>query len=319
MNTITIVNQSQTASALQDKDAVLDLIADAYQAHRRNPEQTPRSHFLRFPDRPGDRIIALLSRYSSPARDLAGIKWVSSFPGNLEVGNPRAFASILLNDMSTGYPVALIAASPINAARTAASAALSAAAVLRSRGGTPLSIGLIGVGYIGRSILDYLHHLGIAAPVALHDQDPDRVAEFHHPIGAVVATDLDSALAGDIVIFATTAAEPYVTRPFQPGQVVLHVSLRDLAPTVVVDAQNIVDDADHALRERTSLELTRDLVGHTGFVTGTIPELLAGSLRLDERPVIISPFGLGILDIATAAHVFTHATSHDATVSVDFY
>lgn len=314
MNAVSIINQSQTSHALQNKNSVLELVAAAYKAHRVNPEQTPRSHFLRFADRPADRIIALLSRFTnSTGRDYAGVKWVSSFPANLESGRPRAFASIVLNDMQTGYPVAFIAASPINAARTAASAALAADSIYRTRGNGPGSIGLIGAGYIGVSILDYLHHLGLSAPVAVHDNDPVRAAELTHSIGVTQTLGLEQALDSDLVVFATTAQAPFVSRPFRDGQVVLHVSLRDLEPSVLLDAQNIVDDAEHAVREGTSLQLASSEVGHLDFINGTIPELLAGEVSLDNRPVIVSPFGLGILDIAAAVHVLDN-TAHPAIV-----
>ncbi len=43
--------------------------------------------------------------------------------------------------------------------------------------------------------------------------------------------------------------------------------------------------------------------GHTEFVYGALGELLLGRAQLpekDDRPVVFSPFGLGVLDLAVA-------------------
>lgn len=59
---------------------------------------------------------------------------------------------------------------------------------------------------------------------------------------------------------------------------VLHLSLRDLAPEMILAAQNFTDDVDHAVRERTSLHLTEQRTGNRDFVDGTLADLLRGRL-----------------------------------------
>jgi ornithine cyclodeaminase len=66
---------------------------------------------------------------------------------------------------------------------------------------------------------------------------------------------------------------------------------------------NIVDDLDHVNRAATSIHLASEKTGNTDFVHSSLGELLLGRVNLperDERKIIFSPFGLGVLDLAVA-------------------
>ncbi len=52
--------------------------------------------------------------------DLLGIKWVTNFPTNREMGLPAIHATVLLTDALTGEPRAVLDGAPITAERTAA-------------------------------------------------------------------------------------------------------------------------------------------------------------------------------------------------------
>ena len=100
----------------------------------------------------------------------------------------------------------------------------------------------------------------------------------------------------------------------------LHISLRDLTVDTVLGSVNIVDDADHVCRERTSLHLAEQRTGNREFVTAPIGALLRGTEFLDRdpaRPVVYSPFGLGVLDIALAEYVRERAEQSGRGIRVD--
>src|SRR2546430_9449870 len=101
------------------------IVQEAYLAHANGQAVNPDSYFLQFPGKPDCRIIALPA-YVGNNFDVAGLKWIASYPANIQRGFPRASAVLVLNNYETGYPFAILESSIISAARTPASPALAA-------------------------------------------------------------------------------------------------------------------------------------------------------------------------------------------------
>jgi 2,3-diaminopropionate biosynthesis protein SbnB len=321
MHSFDIVPAPVVAEVLGDRQQVLEIVRDTYLAHGSAGTTNPASYFLSFEDRPADRIIALPSRIHTPKLDISGIKWISSFPANIVNGLPRASAVLILNDMADGYPYACLEAACISAARTAASAALTLQA-LQTTHPSSGTVSVFGAGVIAREILSYIEsaHLPIDEVLVcdLDTRSAEALIESLLARGRKArAVDAAEALAATTVITATNAGAPYLDRAPVAGQVYLNVSLRDFTPASLAAAQNLVDDVDHCLKANTSPHLTEQLLGHREFVTGTIPELLAGDLELDPgRGVVISPFGLGVLDLAVGEWVHRVAVERELNVRV---
>jgi len=71
-----------------------------------------------------------------------------------------------------------------------------------------------------------------------------------------------------------------------------------------------VDDVDHVMKANTSPHLTEQLTGNRSFVTGTLADIVLGHKSVDRsRPVIFSPFGMGILDVAVGKWVYDRAVA----------
>jgi N-[(2S)-2-amino-2-carboxyethyl]-L-glutamate dehydrogenase len=302
---------------------VVDVIEDAYLRHDEGRTVNPDSYFLRFPDKPDARIIALPAFIELEAAPVAGIKWISSFPANVANEVPRASAVLILNDYETGYPIACLEAAAISAARTAASAAVAARAIARH---VPADgpVAIIGAGIIARTILRYLVATGY--PVTelrvfdLHGGSAANLARYANEtlgLSAASVPALGDALAAQTVITATTALSPYIDEPIRAGQVALNISLRDFAPEVILGAENYFDDVDHCMKANTSAHLAEQATEGRSFVTGTIADLLRGErLPADGRGVIVSPFGLGVLDLAVGHFVLAAARQQGTAVEV---
>lgn len=323
-----VISGDQVHEALRGRiPQVIQLVGDAYRWHGHGDSVNPPSYFLRFPDRPAARIIALPASLGGNVQ-VDGVKWVSSFPDNVTAGIPRASAVLLLNDRDTGYPFACLEGSIISAARTAASAALAADWLTRSRP-RPTRVGFVGSGLIARFIHSYLLGSGWEfAEVGVHDVAPQHAAGFAEYLqrsrqsGRVTVHPGPEELirASDLVVFATVSATPYVHDPewFEHHPVVLHVSLRDLAPEIILASTNIVDDVEHCLKADTSPHLAEQRTGSRDFLAGTLADVMSGAVSVPtDRTVVFSPFGLGVLDLAVGKFVYDAIASAGSLRVID--
>jgi 2,3-diaminopropionate biosynthesis protein SbnB len=328
---VLIVRGQEVLALLAGRERdIMAKVRMAYETHAAGETALPHSVFLRFPDQPRDRIIALPA-FLGGTHQLAGIKWVASFPGNHALGFDRASAVLILNSAQTGRPQAICDGTVISAKRTAASAALAAQWMFPQRQ-TP-RLGLVGCGLINFEIVRFLAQLWPAMPaVAVYDLDSGRAEYFKQKcheqfagINVEVVPSVDAIVGrATLLSLATTAVQPWISdlSACPPGSVVLHISLRDLTPQVIVACDNIVDDVDHVCRAQTSIHLTEQQVGHRDFVRCTLADITRGlaPARRDAHSVaIFSPFGLGILDLAVGQLTYELALSQGGGMMIDSF
>ncbi|WP_024303052.1 2,3-diaminopropionate biosynthesis protein SbnB [Pseudogulbenkiania sp. MAI-1] len=329
---LSIINGKTVSDIIRaQRGECIDIVRGAYLAHAEGHSVNPDSYFLRFPEKPDCRIIALPA-YLGDGFDVAGLKWIASFPGNVQRGFPRASAVLVLNSYDTGYPFAILESSIISASRTAASAVL-AAYWLNGQSRRAQSLGIVGTGFIARYVYEFLLDTGWEIDeVRLHDRSPLESEKFmksachperHRKVMAV--PDVEGLVrACDLIVFTTVASEPHIADAalFGHNPLVLHISLRDLAPEILLSSQNVVDDVEHVMKANTSPHLAEQKTGNRDFVTGTLAEVMQGRRSVDRRrPIIFSPFGMGILDLAVGKWVYDQAVAagQDLSLSDFFY
>jgi ornithine cyclodeaminase len=301
-------------------------VHDAYLLHAADKTVNPDSYFLRFPDDNRNRIIALPASLESDD-PIAGIKWISSFPSNIEKKLDRASAVLIINSRETGYPIACVEGSLISAARTAASAAIGALYV-HSTPGQIATLGIIGAGPIAfRSVMLLLTLGWEIGQLRISDLSKDRAELFREKCKSFIKTikigDVESTIReSDMVLFATSAATPFVTELawFAHAPTVLHMSLRDLSPEIIFASQNIADDVDHCLKAQTSLHLAYQECPDKNFMAGGIADMIHKKVKPNlSMPRIFSPFGMGILDLAVAQQILCDLEDRDVFTLRDFF
>lgn len=323
-----ILDGSVIEKILQGNErSIINIVQKTYEDHHNGKSVLPHSVFLRFPNNPKDRIIGLPG-YISGDSETAGIKWISSFPNNVQLGIDRASALLILNSMKNGRPKAILESSIISAMRTAASAAL---AVIQIAPKDFEIMGLVGCGLIGFEIVRFVMATNpsinkllindLSLPRAEYfrrkceKKFPSLDIEFVPVVNEILSSSLVTALA-------TTASEPYIHKisECKPSSLILNISLRDISPEVIISSDNVVDDPDHVCRENTSIHLAENITGNRDFIRGTIAEVCLGKIKptIDRKTVtIFSPFGLGVLDLVLGEFVLKQAIDHNLGICMN--
>lgn len=300
-----------------DWNELTGVIEEVIKVKENGQSTHPLKPYLRFPEEPANRIIAMPA-YVGGSFDIAGIKWIASFPGNHYKGLPRAHNTILLNDTSTGKPIAFVYSGLLNAIRTAAVSGVMLRAYLAARNPGPLRVGIIGWGPIGRMHLAMCRQLlgDKLKYVTLYDIkgiEPDSVPEELRDI-TVLAEDWQAVYrSSDIMATCTVAADRYIDEAPHPGTLLLNVSLRDYKPSSVANMKAvIIDDWQEICRENTDVEQLHLHHGLQEADTLTIADVVCrGGLNefSCEEPVFFNPMGLAVFDIGIA-HYYLRKALH---------
>ena len=188
----------------------LEVTREAFLRHHGGEWVMPAKVYLQSPPYGDFRAM--------PARggDLALLKWITSFPGNLERGLPTVNGVVCLSDARTGLPLAILDAPAVTALRTGAVAALAARTLAREDART---VGIVGCGLNGSWTARCLAAAGYGAGVCC-DPRADAAEALAAELGeGWSAGGLSAALACDVVCCITPGAEVVVERrDLRPGQ-----------------------------------------------------------------------------------------------------
>ena len=155
---------------------------------------------VEMPPKPGihpgedDNFIHAMPAYI-PALRSAGIKWVSGFPGNNARGLPYISGLLILNDVETGFPLAVMDCGWITGVRTGAATAVAARYLARPEASTA---GILGCGVQGRTNLTALVALFPLRRAHAFDTNQENAARF--------ASEMSGELGLDVLV-ATTARD----------------------------------------------------------------------------------------------------------------
>jgi len=303
-----------------------EVMRAALTARARGQIQQPLRTIVRPRDAAG--FMALMPAYAPDAG--YGLKAICITPGNPAVGKDAHQGGVLLFDVSTGEPRALVNASAVTEIRTAATSAV-ATDLLARPGAAELAI--IGAGVQGRA-----HAHAIAATrdltgIRLAGRDLARTrtvaAELAGQLSLPVSAHDDAAAAvagAGIVVTATTAAEPVLRREWlAPGAHVNAVgaytpTTRELDTATMAEAAVFADSRESVSSEAGDFLIARR-EGADNPVRAELGELLAGTATGradDDELTVFESLGLAAEDLTAASFLYEKAARLGAGTAAEF-
>ncbi len=290
---------------------VLEALFDAFAAKGRGE--------VEMPPKPGihpapDAFIHAMPAYI-PSLKSAGIKWVAGFPENHKRGLPYITGLLVLNDVETGVPLAIMDCIWVTGMRTGAATGVAARYLARP---DSESVGILACGVQGRTNLMALMELFPIKRVHAYDVDRDGqaryVAETRARYGVqVVGADEPRAAVEEMDIVVTSGPillVPHAT--IQPGwlKVGAFASLVDFdsywAPAAMKEVDKFVTDDVPQLDHYRQVGYLQDIPPVFADLGAIAAGLKPGRESPAERTMACN-LGLAMDDMATAPIIYRRA------------
>ena len=295
-------------------DETINGIEKAVYCLDKNDFVQPIKPYLRYRDLT-NRIIALIAFVGGDI-DLAGIKWIASFPDNINHGLPRAHSVVILNHADTGVPVACINTALLSIVRTASVSGLMIRYFAKARPLSKANVAILGWGPIGRHhykmVVDILK--GKIGKISLFDirgVDPATITGPCKDQTVVAKTWQEAYRDADIFITCTVSKAPYVDEKPKPGSLQLNCSLRDYKTSILDHTKAIiVDDWEEVCREKTDIEMMHKDRGLKKEDTKSIVDVVCHNCMAaypKNEAVMFNPMGMAVFDVATGRYYLDKA------------
>lgn len=258
----------------------------------------------------------------------AAAKMVSVNPGNVAKGLPVIHAVVLVLDVETGRPTALIDGTWLTALRTGAVGGLAADLLARRDAKT---VALFGAGVQARTQLEAVRcvrEITDVRVVSPSGVSADRLVAELTGVRALRVDDANEAIAGaDIIIAATSSSTPvFDGSQVEPGTHVTGVGsytldMREVDAALISRARIIVDQREAVMEEAGDIVgPIRDGVIDETAIVAEIGEVVLGRVpgrTSDTDITFFKSVGNAVQDVAVAARVLAAAEAEGRGVVVD--
>jgi len=274
---------------------------------------------VEMPPKPGihtqpDAFIHAMPAFI-PAMRSAGLKWVSGYPENAARGLPYISGLLVLNDVETGLPYAVMDCTWITAYRTGAATALAARHLARPDSEV---VGILACGVQGRTNLEALAALFPIKRAYVYDIAPDVQARYvdemaarlglevigvDEPRKAVAGSDL-VVTSGPILKHPTPTIDVDWLRPGAFGSAVDFDSYWTPGALAQIDKLSTDDHAQFRYYKAAGyFQGTPEPYADLGEI---VAGLKPGRERRDERTLAMN-LGLALDDMAVAPDIYRRA------------
>lgn len=293
-------------------EAVIAAVTDAFAEKAAGRAELPPKHWIAPSE---TRFFSAMSS-ALPAVRAAACKWQSGSPDNRLIGQPYITGQLILNDIGSGMPLAIMDSTWITEQRTAAATAVAARALARP---DPVVLGVLGCGLQARSNLEALRLVfPVLKQVQAYDIDAGALGRFasemsaRHGVEVLSCSGPRAAFAGADIVLTCGPITP------RGGRVAGAEWLKPGATAVTLDYDCYWQPDALAKVDRLYSDDVRQLeqtksYGYFGGTPASVRELAevvagSGSGRASDRErIIVINMGIALEDVATAVRVFEAA------------
>lgn len=288
-------------------------IEAAFADHGRGHVQMPPKIYITLPEGDFRTMPASL-----PSLSLTGVKVVNVHPGNPARGLPTVMALIIILDIATGIPVAIINATKLTDMRTGAAGAIAAKYLSPKK---EIVLGLIGTGRQAEAQYRAISRELEICEIKCWSRNSLHAEKFAREIKDYTARSVpvEKACDCDVLVTTTPSREPVVMNEWVHDGTHINAigadapGKQELDPLLLRRGQVFVDDIAQAAHSgEINVPLKRGIFTPEE-IAGTIGEVVIGMKRR-ERPDQITIFdstGLAIQDLAIAAIAMRKGTVID--------
>lgn len=313
---IKAISQEDVAAIFKgDADAIYGIIEDSFKKYLAGDIIMPDKISQIFDEVSQNRINCMPATLID--EKICGMKWVSVFPSNAPKGVQNVTGIMLLSELETGFPIAVIDGTLSTKMRTAAVGCTAAKFLAPSK---VESIGIIGAGEEARMHFTLLKHmfptikecrvssLNTEIEQGFIDKFKDIVPDVKF-----VTCNNDSHLCAsgaDIIVTAISGQCPVLkATDITKGGLYIHVGGWEDEYGVAQKANKIVCDEWEVVKHRsqTLCRMYKEGVLKDGDIYANLSELIAGTKvgrENDDEFIYFNSVGLSYIDINFANYIY---------------
>lgn len=202
-----ILLSSEEIEELISMGEAVDVMEKAFELYKTESFNMPKRTFSKVKD---DDTLLIMPCF---AMNSIGIKLVTSFPSNRELGVPVTQGIVTISDRNTGEFKAILNGTLLTALKTGAVSGLG----IRKLRPNAQTVGLVGPGYQGLYQLIAAHAVLNLNTIYIYERNPEKTAKFIIDLKLKITSEVDIKVINnihdlieksDIIICATTSNTP---------------------------------------------------------------------------------------------------------------
>ena len=316
---IKVISQEDVAQIFKGKaDAIYGIIEDSFKKYLAGDIIMPDKISQIFDEQSQNRINCMPATLIN--EKVCGMKWVSVFPSNAPKGIQNVTGVMLISELETGFPVAVIDGTLSTKMRTSAVGYVAAKHLAPSKVET---IGIIGAGEEARMHFTLLKHLFptikecrvSSLNTEIEQGFIDKFKDIVPDVKFITCNN-DSyicASGADIIVTAISGQSPVLkAADITKGGLYIHVGGWEDEYGVAQKADKIVCDEWEVVKHRsqTLCRMYKEGLLKDSDIYANLSELIAGTKTgrdNDDEFIYFNSVGLSYIDINFANYIYEEA------------